>query len=620
MDRFRNVVEASPMGIHMYRLEKDGRLVFTGANQAADRILGVDHRRYVGKTVEEAFPPLVSTEIPERYRRAARLGESWQTRTVYEDNEIKGAYEFYAFQTSAGEMAALFLDITDRTRVEKDVQRLAAAVGQTTDGVLILSVARKIRYVNPAFERISGFRAQDLLNRGVEDLPLDSETRKVFPSIRRVIEKGRSWSGRFSGRRADGAAYDIELGLSPVRDAEGKTTDFIAVIHDITENLAMEERLRQAQKMEAIGHLAGGVAHDFNNLLAPILGYTQMLLMKLEEGHPFRADLQEIEKAAYRGRDLSRQLLTFSRKQVFEMQVTSLSEILSSFQKILRRTIREDIEILVDVKAKGHIHADESQIELILMNLAVNAQDAMPEGGRLLLETRDIVLDEAYVQAHPGTPTGPQVMLCVSDTGCGMDPEMMKHLFEPFYTTKDKDHGTGLGLASVYGIVKQHGGSIWIHSEKNAGSAFKVYFPRVDAESKTNPSELDRPNQGYRGTERVALCEDNPPVRKMVAKALRNLGYEVLVATSAKECLRLFEPAGNGIRLLVTDVIMPGMNGKDLYKRLGTRHPELKVLYMSGYTQNVIAQQGVLEKDERFLQKPFTLEDLSRKVRETIEG
>jgi len=371
--------------------------------------------------------------------------------------------------------------------------------------------------------------------------------------------------------------------------------------------------------MEAIGQLAGGVAHDFNNLLAPILGYVQMLLMKLPVEDPCRADLQEIEKAAYRGRDLSRQLLTFSRKQVVEMRPVTLVEVLEGFQRILRRTLREDIELKIFPNSTSPVMVDTAQIELVLMNLVLNAQDAMPDGGTLVLEVEDVQLDEEYASRHPGVRPGPYVRLSVSDTGIGMEAEQQKHIFEPFYTTKSKEKGTGLGLATVYGIVRQHEAAINVYSEPGKGTTIRVHFPRAPEASPGAIPAAPAEKPASRGHETVMVVEDEEAVRKMAVAALERFGYSVVVARDPAEALRLASEV-RPLHLLLTDVIMPGMNGRDLHRRMTEILPGLKVVFMSGYTQNIIAHHGVLDAGVQLLQKPFTLENLAQKVREALDA
>ncbi|MBD3369920.1 response regulator [Candidatus Fermentibacteria bacterium] len=381
----------------------------------------------------------------------------------------------------------------------------------------------------------------------------------------------------------------------------------------------VEEQLIQAQKMEAIGQLAGGVAHDLNNLLSPILGYGEILLERLEVDDPNSGPLREMYKAALRARGLVRQLLSFSRKQTLDFKSVDLNRVVADFDKLLRRTIRENIELKVDLMDDAPpISADVGQLEQIIMNLAVNAQDAMPDGGELLLETDVIELDERYAEGHRGVIPGRYVMLAVSDTGVGMEQDKIEKAFEPFYTTK-LDEGTGLGLSVAYGIVKQHGGNIWIYSEPGRGTTCKVYFPvsdQVELEDEEKSSSLTE----LKGSESVLLVEDNEQVRNLAREVLEFQGYDVIPAESGKQALSILEGLEEPADLLLTDVVMPDMNGKKLYDTASKRWPGLRVLYMSGYTENVIARQGIVEDGTLFIQKPFTIRDLASKVREVLDG
>ncbi len=387
------------------------------------------------------------------------------------------------------------------------------------------------------------------------------------------------------------------------------------------ERARLEEQFHQSQKLESIGRLAGGVAHDLNNLLSPILGYSEMLLADAVGRDPRRDSLTAIVTAGKRARDLVRQLLAFGRKQTLKVEPVDLNGLLKHFHRLLRRTIREDIVIHMDLdRTLPPIQGDAGQLEQVVMNLAVNAQDAMPDGGELTIETSAAVLDEAYAAHHEGVTPGPYVMLAVSDTGCGMDAETREHIFEPFFTTKEKHKGTGLGLATIYGIVKQHAGHIWIYSEPGAGSTFKVYLPmaggKVFAEAEApKPIPATDPD----GTETILVVEDNQQVRELTITILQREGYRVLSAHSGESALIELNRHEGPVHLLLTDVVMPDMNGRELFDKISSTHPHMKVLYMSGYTDNVIAHSGVLDADIGFIQKPFTVTGLAAKVREVLD-
>lgn len=385
------------------------------------------------------------------------------------------------------------------------------------------------------------------------------------------------------------------------------------------EKRALEEQFRHSQKMEAIGRLAGGIAHDFNNLLTIIKGYCQISLPSFKAGDPVKENIEEVIKAADRAADLTRQLLAFSRKQVMEMHVLDLNHIIRNLEKMIRRMIGEDIDLKILLADNlGKVKADPGQIEQVLMNLVINAKDAMPGGGKLTIETSNVRLDEDYTRHHVAVTPGDYVMISVSDTGIGMTPEVRERVFEPFFTTKEKGKGTGLGLSTVYGIVKQSNGNIWIYSEPGKGTTFKIYLPRVDEPAEELRVKIETPELP-RGNETILIVEDDEKVRKLAVKILENQGYEVLEAGSGEEALRIFRERKKLIHLILTDIVMPGMDGRQLVEKLKGIHQDFKVLYMSGYTDNTIAHHGVLEKGLNFIAKPLSVEGLARKVREVLD-
>jgi PAS domain S-box-containing protein len=427
--------------------------------------------------------------------------------------------------------------------------------------------------------------------------------------------------------RKDGALRWVSN--TPVRelDEHGRLIGYDGLIQDVTERTRaraekekLQAQLLQAQKMEAIGQLAGGVAHDLNNLLTPILGYGELLLYEFDSDDRPRERIGEILKAAQRARDLVHQLLAFGRKQTLQLQTVNLNDVLTDFLKLLRRTIREDIRIETDLAAGiPAIHADVGQIEQVIMNLSVNAQDAMPGGGRIVIETAFVELDDAYRGEHPSVKPGPYVSLTIGDTGQGMDAETREQIFVPFFTTKPEGKGTGLGLATVYGVVKQHGGNIWVYSEPGQGTTFRVYLPAKASDSAVDLEPVRTPEPA-RGHETVMVVEDNDAVRKMAVEILKRQGYTVLSAASGSGCLRLLDDLRGPLHLLLTDVVMPEMDGKALYARVARRFPKTKVLYMSGHTGDVIAHRGVLDEGIEFVQKPFSIQALTARVREVLES
>jgi two-component system cell cycle sensor histidine kinase/response regulator CckA len=498
---------------------------------------------------------------------------------------------------------------------------------QAAVGIAQLMPDGRFTKVNHRFCEIVGYTMEELCGLTFRDITHPDDLQLDDNQIARVVA-GEADAFEIEKRyvHKEGHTVWIRLYSNVVRDEQRSIKYAIGAVVDITERkraeqekVRLEEQFHQSQKLESIGRLAGGVAHDLNNLLTPILGYGEMLLTDTVGDDPRSEWLEQMVRAGKRAQSLVRQLLAFSRKQTLEFKHIDLNSLLRNFEKLLRRTIREDVAIhMVLARSLPPIRGDVGQLEQVVMNLAVNAQDAMPDGGALTIETGGVELDESYTAEHEGVTPGRYVMLVVSDTGCGMDVETYGHLFEPFFTTKGKDKGTGLGLATVYGIVKQHGGNVWAYSEPGLGATFKVYLPVATESPVVEESDLRTPS-GLGGSETIMLVEDDEQVRNLVLAILKRQGYTVLVAESGKEALELLEGHDGSVQLLLTDVVLPEMNGKQLFERVSGAYPDVKVLYMSGYPENVIAHRGVMEPGIHFIQKPFTVRALAAKVREVLD-
>jgi two-component system cell cycle sensor histidine kinase/response regulator CckA len=451
---------------------------------------------------------------------------------------------------------------------------------------------------------------------GMDGLKALQISRGLCPEVPFIFVSGTIGEERAIESLKDGATdYVVKDRLGSLAS---KVSRAIREVKERAEHRRLEQQLRQAQKMEAVGRLAGGIAHDFNNLLTVINGYSQLISARLPAGDSTRADAEEIQKAGDRAAALTRQLLAFSRKQIMAPVVLNLNRIVSEMEKMLRRLIGEDIELVTSLDpGLGNVKADSGQIEQVIMNLAVNARDAMIHGGKLTLETANVTLDEGFARDHAGAHIGPHAMLGVSDTGVGMDQETQSHLFEPFFTTKEQGKGTGLGLSTVYGIVKQTGGSIWAYSEPGQGTTFKIYLPRVD-----DPADSSKPTkrreQLPRGTETILLVEDAEGVRNLIRQVLTQNGYTLLAAEDGEQAFKLVEQHAGPIHLLLTDIVLPRMGGPEIAHRLRALRPGIGVLFTSGYTDRGVVENGVLESGIAFLQKPFAADELRRRVREVL--
>ncbi|MBA4392892.1 MAG: hypothetical protein C0407_05000 [Desulfobacca sp.] len=523
-------------------------------------------------------------------------------------------------------------DISARNRAEEALrqseERYRTILEETGDGYFEMDLGGHFTLVNDSLCSILGYSREELIGLSFKVYTPQEDVETVFQAYNQVYHTGqpvRDYNLRII--RKDGSVGLAETSGFPVRNKNGEIVGFRGIRRDITERKRAEEerekmveQLQQAQKMESVGRLAGGVAHDFNNLLTTIIGNVELALMDAGQDGIIVERLDEVNLAAERAAVLTRQLLAFSRKQVLQPEIVNLNEVVLDVKKMLDRLIGEDIELETFlISDLGRVEADVGQLEQVIINLAVNARDAMPRGGRLTIETANIDLDEVYAAGHLGVTPGSYVMLSVSDNGFGMSPEVQTHIFDPFFTTKEKGKGTGLGLATVYGIIKQSKGNIWVYSEEGQGTTFKIYLPRVYQEAEREKEKgLKKEVRG--GSETVLVVEDEENLRNLVVIVLQRYGYKVLTAQDGLKALEIVNSLETPIHLLLTDVVMPGMNGRDLAERLEGLQPGLKTLFMSGYTDNAIVHHGILDEGIAFIQKPFTPEDLVRKMQEVLKG
>jgi len=474
-------------------------------------------------------------------------------------------------------------------------------------------------YVNPQFGKLTVLTPEQILGKTDAEIFPPEQAAAFRANDLKVLQAGVALEFEEVARHQD-ELYTSIVSKFPLRNTEGEVYAICGIATDITERKSLEAQLRQSQKMEAIGRLAGGIAHDFNNMLTVINGFSELMLLSLPVGDPHRNTAEHIRQAGEKAATLTRHLLAFSRQQVLQPRVLDLNAVVANMDTMLKRMIAEDIDLLTILSpGSTPVKADPGQIQQILMNLVVNARDAMPDGGRLTIETADVVLDTDYARRHVGVSPGRYVMLAVSDNGCGMDKQTQARIFEPFFTTKEEGKGTGLGLSTVYGIVKQSGGNIWVYSEPGRGTTFRIYLPRIEGVAEAIvPGKAQEPLP--RGSETLLLVEDDAGVRKLAKTTLQTQGYTVLEAAPGEDAMRLSGQHEGLIHLMVTDMVMPEMSGRELAERLKPLRPNMKVLLTSGYTGKAMLHHGELDPGMAFLQKPFTPQTLARKVREVLDA
>jgi PAS domain S-box-containing protein len=620
-DWYRTLLASSADAMAL--LAPDGRILFVTA--PIERLTGYTPDELVGTSafdlvhpddvpgVREAFQRAVGERQPVRIEYRARHKDgSWRQRDVVGINRLAGPTVAGVVvnyrDTSVASVAEAALLERERWTAEQ-LRAVISAVpivlwAIDRDGIVTLSEGSLLRDI--------GLEPGQVVGQSIFDLY--ASVPAVLRFTREALRgESPTWILDVHGKTFSGC-------YTPLRDPCGQVAGAIGVATDVTERVQLELKLVHTHKMEAIGRLAGGIAHDFNNYLTAIVGYAELAIAQVSDDESLRRDLEEIRKAGHSAASLTRQLLAFSRKQLLQPQVIDLNAIVGRISGLLRRLIGEHIDLRSrPAETLDRINADPGQIEQVILNLALNARDAMPDGGVLTIETANIELDAAFVADHPGSSAGPHVMLAISDTGTGMERGVQEHLFEPFYTTKEQGRGTGLGLATVYGIVKQSGGSIFVYSEIHRGTAFKIFLPRIEqgVDVAYPPPDLVG---DLNGDETILVVEDQPEVRSVVHNALSRHGYRVLTATNGSEAVDIATAHGDRIDLLITDVVMPGLSARELAERFRRHHSGGRVLYMSGYTDDSVVQRGIIEQSVEFIQKPFTPATLLRRVREVLNS
>jgi PAS domain S-box-containing protein len=603
----------------------------TYVNAAFAQIMGHENpESIVGRPWKDVYAPQDVDRVEGEIRESLRKSGKWYgPMTIHRRDGSALPVDMAVTALPDGGVVCVSRDMTAKREAENARAQAEAKYRMLVEQVAAISYIAELGihgewlYVSPQVETMFGFSTEEwLMDSRAWTQHVHPEDHKVVEAAEEASKRGERFQAEYRVVRKDGRVIWVSDTAVVVAGSDAHPL-MEGIIVDITERKQLETQLQQSRRMEAIGRLAGGIAHDFNNLLTIIKGYTELALKRPRISPELQADVERIEDASERAGTLVRQLLAFSRRQVLQPKLVDLNSIVMGLDKLLRRLMDEDIQMTtIPGKDIGTIKADPAQMEQVIMNLVVNARDAMPKGGRLTVETANVDLDAAYASDHATVKPGSYVMLAVSDTGTGMSPETVAHIFEPFYTTKESGRGTGLGLSTVYGIVKQSGGYIWVYSEPGRGSSFKVYLPRVEQAPEALPTVKVASGQ-EKGTETILLVEDQPQVRELARMALSEKGYTVLVTSSPEDAESACARHGAQIHLLLTDLIMPGITGRELAKRLTARHPEMRVLYMSGYTFGITTQtgmqSGLLEDGVAFLQKPFTPSALSEKVREVLD-
>ena len=619
-NNFRLLFESMTAGFALHEIIRDAAgnpsdYRFLQVNPAFERVTGRKAKDLVGRTVREVLPNIEPLWI-ERYGRVATTGESIQFEDFNRD--LNRNYQVCAYSPKPEHFAVTIEDVTERHRTAESQKLLTTAVEQSAEMIVVTDDTGVIQYVNPAFERTTGYQLSEVFGESTRVLKSGQQAPAIYQLLWQTIKAGQVWKGRLINRRKDGVLFTVESTISPVRNPYGKIVRYVAVTRDITYELMIEDQLRQVQKMDAVGRLAGGVAHDFNNMLTVITGYCGLLSLRVASNPDILRQVEQVQKAADRATGLTRQLLAFSRRQVLQPRVHNLNQVLQNMNGMLQRLIGEDIELQTRFASQPpNVKVDVGQIEQVIMNLAVNARDAMPSGGTLLLSTATVTrAEDSFLQAEKAATATSYCVVGVHDTGVGMTDQVKAHLFEPFFTTKGPGKGVGLGLATSYGIIQQSHGHIRVTSNPGAGSTFWIYLPAIAEE--VAPARAEAPAElPHAGSGTVLVVEDEPAVRELADVTLTQAGFQVLTAGNGIEGLQCLRQAKQ-VDLIITDVIMPLMGGPEMVNQLRRTHPHQKVMYMSGYTAEAISRCGELDPGIVLIEKPFTPARFLQCVHEVI--
>jgi two-component system cell cycle sensor histidine kinase/response regulator CckA len=619
-EKYRDLVEN--INEVIYALDSNGVITYMSPTLEAvsgykpSEMIGRPFHEFVDKrdlpaTLDNFRTVLTGAYAPSEFRFRSAAGEIRWARSsgkpVFADDRVVGVH-------------GVLSDITVRKIAEERVQFLGSIAEQAKDAFVVTDLDFNVTYMNRAAEGLFEYKLEEL--RGKDPIILNAEpnSREIQDEICKTIQSGGVWQGTVLNRRKDGSTFSCETRVAPLRDENGRIASYLGIQRDVTEKRQLQEQLLQAQKMEAVGTLAGGIAHDFNNMLTAIIGYSELLLAGCDKDSKLLPDIREIGSVARKAAELTRQLLSFSRRQIIKVSPIDLNANVKRLESMLRRLIGEDIELVIDAgRGLGAIKADAGQIEQVVMNLVLNARDAMPDGGRLTIKTDAVSLDAEACKLMPEAKPGRWVRLCVSDTGLGMDGENIRHIFEPFYTTKEAGRGTGLGLSAVYGIVKQHEGWIDVESEAGRGSTFRIYLPSLDVKAE-QPVEDAVADSDIRGSgERILLVEDEEGIRRLAVRALVSRGYRVVEAADAKEAYSIFDREKGGFDLIFCDMVLPDRSGLEVAEVLRSRRRGIPILLTSGYTDRRLHWPAIQKKGYAFLKKPYELVDLVRAVRDAVK-